>query len=154
VSLPKFLSPPILPLTINKSLHLHSSNNLFPHEDENTCTVNSSEKPRKWNDSLKLDILNNLNIKTIHDLETQLDNLDKENITQPIFLGFYRRVYFVTSFQFSILFTCNFTVVTKPRLRRNTHVFLLFSCCYCSNEHLFFVIISIYLLLTFFSCYC
>ena len=27
--------------------------------------------------------LNNLNIKTIHDLETQLDNLDKENITQP-----------------------------------------------------------------------
>ena len=53
------------------------------HEDENTCTVNSSEKPRKWNDSLKLDFLNNLNIKTIHDLETQLDNLDKENITQP-----------------------------------------------------------------------
>ena len=27
--------------------------------------------------------LNNLNIKTIHDLETRLDNLDKENITQP-----------------------------------------------------------------------
>ena len=53
------------------------------HEDENTCTVNSSEKPRKWNDSLKLDFLNNLNIKTIHDLETQLDHLDKENITQP-----------------------------------------------------------------------
>ena len=26
--------------------------------------------------------LNNLNIKTIHDLEKQLDNLDKENITQ------------------------------------------------------------------------
>ena len=51
------------------------------HEDENT--VNSTEKPRKWNDSLKLDFLNNLNIKTIHDLETQLDNLDKENITQP-----------------------------------------------------------------------
>ena len=47
------------------------------HEDENTCTVNSSEKPRKWNDSLKLDFLNNLNIKTIHDLEVQLDNLDK-----------------------------------------------------------------------------
>jgi hypothetical protein len=42
------------------------------------------EKPRKWNDSLKLYFfLNNLNIKTIHDLETQLDNLDKENITQP-----------------------------------------------------------------------
>ena len=51
------------------------------HEDENT--VNSSEKPRKWNDSLKLDFLNNLNIKTVHDLETQLDNLDKENITHP-----------------------------------------------------------------------
>jgi hypothetical protein len=34
---------------------------------------------------------------------------------------------FATSFQFSILFTCNFTVGTKPRLRRNTHVFLLFS---------------------------
>ena len=45
--------------------------------------LNSSEKPRKWNDSLKLDFLNNLNIKTIHDLETQLDNLDKENVTQP-----------------------------------------------------------------------
>jgi hypothetical protein len=39
------------------------------HEDENT--VNSTEKPRKWNDSLKLDFLNNLNIKTTHDLETQ-----------------------------------------------------------------------------------
>ena len=45
--------------------------------------LNSSEKPRKWNDSLKLDFLNNLNIKTTHDLETQWDNLDKENITQP-----------------------------------------------------------------------
>jgi hypothetical protein len=65
VSLPKCLSPPIRPI------------------DENTCTVNSSEKPRKWNDSLKLDFLNNLDIKTIHDLETQLDNLDKENIAQP-----------------------------------------------------------------------
>ena len=54
------------------------------HENKNICTVISSEKPRKWNDSLKLYFfLNNLNIKTIHDLETQLDNLDKENITQP-----------------------------------------------------------------------
>ena len=51
------------------------------HEDENT--VNSTEKPRKWNDSLKLDFLNNLNIKTIHDLEAHLNNLDKENITKP-----------------------------------------------------------------------
>jgi hypothetical protein len=31
VSLPIFLSPPIRPLIINKSLHLHSSNNLFPY---------------------------------------------------------------------------------------------------------------------------
>jgi hypothetical protein len=53
------------------------------HEDENTCTVNNSEKPRKWNDSLKIDFLNNLDINTIHDLEAHLDNLDKENITQP-----------------------------------------------------------------------
>ena len=30
-----------------------------------------------------LDFLNNLNIKTMHDLETQLDNLDTENITHP-----------------------------------------------------------------------
>jgi hypothetical protein len=51
------------------------------HEDENT--VNSTEKPRKWNDSLKLDFLNNLNIKTIHDLEAHLYNLDKKNITKP-----------------------------------------------------------------------
>ena len=51
-----------------------------------------------------------------------------------IFLGFYRRVYFATSFQFSILFTCNFTVGTKPRLSRNTHVFLLFSTGTCGQD--------------------
>ena len=69
---------------ISLSLKCHSQNvsssETNRNIDENTDTV--FEKARKWDETLKTEFVNNLDINNVYNLETQLNNFVGDNITQ------------------------------------------------------------------------